>query len=716
MNDETRETKDLETLPLEEKSLGVEVRLSEGEEEELSGYIRAAYGEIKTDRTVLENEWADNQNRYESTFAKASGPWPGSSDIRPPLSRVVSDTLQATFMNSLFGNRSKVKAFPIGADDAPKAEKNQKFMKYVLDQEVGFYDLADKFTTDFLGPTGNAFLEPRYVVDQEDREENVCEYVHQDPNDPTSPTQKMERVDTYTETIFDGIRVDVISSEHIYAGPAWENALEAAERDILIKVMPQSLEEIRRKAKGVNPKYHNVDRLEMLPSYTDPSYLQLAKQRADGITKEYLKGRQVIRNAEVYLWWKIKGDKEERIIVTMDIESGVIFRVIKGRCRIVHLKAFPVRGRFWGRSPISIIKSLQKHLDAVVNQRVDAGTIANLPHGFYRAGGTFNPQVFSIMPAHMYPVENPGDVAWAPTPHVDSSLYNEEAKVWEYIERLFGLNENQQGVANKSATTATEAIEISRRASVKFGAPFQRIVHQLNPLLKHIHDLNYEFAPSEKQFRILGRDGIAVFAKYTRDDSKARLNYAFEIETIFDEQLARDTMMLFYRMFSVKPQIMMNPAYDYRLTRDTMDAIAGDSTAYLPVPEEAKLPSAEEAIQLILSGEIIEPKPGIDAENYLRVFAAFINEEEFRTFRNDQQQAIFSFFAKVKFMKEVLDKFGLNQSGKFEGAMDQMMGGLPPVTANRNPSQTFNKLRVGETGNSAMRQPGNAMKGAMASV
>lgn len=713
MNEETRETVDLETLPLEEKSLGVEVRLSEGQEEELSGYIRAAYGEIKADRTALESEWADNQNRYEATFAKATGPWPGSSDIRPPLSRVVCDTLQAIYMNSMFGNRSKVRAYPIGADDAPKAAKNEKYMKYVLDQEVGMYDLADKFTTDFLGPTGNAFLEPRYVVEQEDREEQITETIQTNPDDTQSPKQTIQRMDTYTETIFDGDKVDIISSEHIYAGPAWENALEAAERDILIKVMPQSLEEIRRKAKGVNPKYHNVDKLEMLPSYQNPSLLQLAKQKVDNITKEYLKGRQVIRNSEVYLWWKIKGEKEERIIVTMDIESGVIFRVIKGRCRIVHLKAYPVRGRFWGRSPLSIIKPLQKHLDAVVNQRVDAGTIANLPHGFYRAGGTFNPQVFSIMPAHMYPVENPGDVAWAPTPKVDSSLYNEEAKVWEYIERLFGLNENQQGVANRQATTATEAIEISKRSSVKFGSPFQRIIHQLNPLLKHLHDLNYEFAPAEKTFRILGRDGVPVFAKYTREDSKARLNYAFEVETIFDEQLARDTMLLAYRLWSVKPQIMMNPAYDYRLCRDAMEAVIGDSTAYLPVPTEAKLPSAEEAIQLILAGERLEPKPGIDTENYQRVFAAFIDDEEFKTFRNDQQQALFDFFAKVKLMQEVFDKFNLNQSGKFEWAMNEMM---PPVSSNRNPSQKFNQIKVGEKGASAMENNKNGMRGALASV
>lgn len=714
MNEETRQTLDLETLPMEENTLGVEVKLSTAQEDELSGYIRSAYGELKTERTQLENEWADNQHRIESTFPKATGPWPGSSDIRPPLSRVVSETLHATYMNSYFGKRSKVRAQPIGPDDAPKASKNERYMRYCLDNEVGLYDVADKFTADFLGPTGNAFVEPRYVVEQEEREEEIIQEVRENPDDYTSPKRVFRRVDTYTETLFDGVKWDVIPSEHIYAAAGWENAAEAAERDLLIKVMPQSLEEIRRKAKGAKPKYHNVDLLESLPSYSATSLLTEAKQRTDSITKEYLKGRIEIRNSEVYLWWKIRGEKEERIIVTMDIESGTIFRVIKGRCRITHLKPFPVRGRFWGRSVISIVKPLQKHIDAIVNQRVDAATLANLPYGLYRATGTFNPQAHSIMPAHMYPVENPQDVVWAPTPKVDSSLYNEEAKIWEYIERMFGLSENAQGLASKSTTTATEAIEVSKRASVKFGDQFQRVIHQLNPALQHTHDLNYEFAPPDKQFRIAGRDGLPVFDKYTRDDSEARLNYSFEVQTIFDEQLARDTWLLAFRMWRGDPQIMMHPAYLYRLTRDAMETVIGDSTGYLPVPEEAKLPSAEEAIHLLLAGEIMEPKPGIDAENYCRVFANFIDAEEFRTLRNDQQTAVFGFFMKVRFMKEVFEKYNLNMSGKFDGMMDQ--AGLPPVTASRNPSQTFNRLRVGESSGSAMQNNHNGMKGAMANA
>jgi len=175
-------------------------------------------------------------------------------------------------------------------------------------------------------------------------------------------------------------------------------------------------------------------------------------------------------------------------------------------------------------------------------------------------------------------------------------------------------------------------------------------------------------------------------------------------------------MMLAFRMWRSDPQVMLNRAYLYRLTRDAMDSVIGDSTAYLPVPEEAKLPSAEEAIQLVLAGERLEPKPGIDPENYLRVFVSFIDAPEFKTFRNDQQHAILAFFAKVKFMKEVFDKFNLNNSGQYEGMMNQMAGGMPPVTANKNPSQTMNQMKVGETGNSAMQNNKNGMKGAMAGV
>jgi len=693
-----RETLNLSSLPVEERALGVEVRLNPAEEQELSNYIRSSYTEMKSDRTSLEMEWADNLQRYEAVLPKPMGPWPGSSDIRPPLSRVVTDTLCALWMNSLFGNRSKVRANPIGPDDIAKARKNEEFARYVLDNEVLFYDVMDRATAQFLGPTGNAFLEPRYVVEKELREERVMEEI-EDPMDPAAPKQRVERVDEYEETVFDGVRVDLISAEHIFApGAPYASAQEAAERDILIKLMPQTVEEIRRKAKGKRPKYHNVDLLDLLMATETKSHMTYAKEKVDHITKEYLKGRRVVNTAEAYLWWNVPGSgdqREQRIIVTLDIDTGIIFRVIKGRCRIVHIKPYPVPGRFWGRSPISIVKPIQKNIDAVVNQFIDAGTIANLPVGFYRAGGTFNPQMFSLTPAHMYPVENPGDVAWAPTPKPDNSLPVIEQLMWQYIERLFGLNEIIQGAGSRNITTATEAIEVSRRAAVKFGAPFQRTIHQLNPLLQHIHDLNYEFAPEEKTYRVIGRDGLPVFNKYTREDSKARLNYAFEVETIFDEQLARDTMLLAYRMWRTDPQVMLNRASLYRFTRDAMEAIIGDSSPYLPVPEEAKLPSAEEAIQLLLSGERVDPKPGIDAENYVRVLAAFIDSAEFQQLRNDQQRAIFAFFAKVKFMLETFEKFNLNMDGKFDGLMESMAGSLPQMSVGKNPSSTFNNVRMG---------------------
>lgn len=698
-----RSLKDLTSLPVEDKSTGVELRLSQEREDELGNYLRMVYVEMKADRSPLETEWADNVARYESEFPKFKGPWPGSSDIRPPLSRVVSDTLQALYLDSLFGKSSKIRASPVRPDDAAKCSKNEEYQNYQAKEEYDLYGLADKFTADFLGPTGNSFLEPRYIVETEEREEEIITLEPVNPDDPLSEKQETRKVDVYEETLFDGVKVDLISSDYIFAGPSWENAQEAAERDVLIKLMPQSVEEIRRKMKGMSPKYHNVDAFEYLVGKKESTSLQQARQKIDRITKDHLKNRVVINTAEAYLWWKLddpknlNNQKMERLIVTFDADSGIVFRVIKGRCRIVHLKPFPVRGRFWGRSPITIVKPLQKHLDAIVNQRVDAGTIANLPFGFYRAGGTWNPQTFSIAPAHFYPTENPGDVVFADTPKLDSSLYNEEAKIWEYIERLFGLNENIQGMQSKGDNTATESLEVAKRSAVKFGAPFKRVINQLKPLFYHIHELNKEFTPANKTYRVLGRDGVPVFSKFTRDDSDARLNFEFDVQTIYDEQLMRDTWLLAFKLWRNDPQIALSPAYLYRLTQKAMQNVVGDTSAYLPVPEEAKLPSAEESIELILQGERLEPKPGIDPVHYLRVFAGFIDSPDFGQITNKQQQDIFAFFSKVKLMKEVFDKFGLNNSGIFPTPpQSQLGGGGSSVSVGQQPSSKFNNMRVAE--------------------
>lgn len=704
MSDTTSERSltNLTSLPIEEKTGGVDLRLGDAQEQELGDYLRMVYLQLKADRTPLEREWADNIQREESTFPAAQGPWPGSSDIRPPLTRVVKDTLHALYMQSLFGSTSKLRCTPTRPDDAGKALKNEQYQNYQLNEEIFFYELMDKAAMDFVGPTGNAFLEPRYVVETEEREEKVETEEPENPDDPMSPKKKTTKKETYEDVIFDGVKVDLVMSEFIFAAPIWESAQEAAERDVLIKVMPQSIEEIRRKLKGMTPKYHNEDDFEYLAGKKEPNLLQLARMKIDNNTKNYLRDRVVLNTAECYLWWKINDPadktqtKMERLIVTVDIDSGTVFRVIKGRCRMAHLKPFIVRGRFWGRSPHALVKPIQKHLDAITNQLVDAGTMANLPFGFYRAGGTWNPQTFSIAPAHFYPTESPGDVAFAPTPRVDNSFQLQAEKCWEWVERLFGLSENVQGLNNNKQTTATESLEVSKRAAVKFGAPFKRVVSQLKPLFYNIHDLNQQFTPPEKTFRVVGRDGVPIFQKFTPDEAKARLNFEFEVQTIYDEQLMRDTWMLAWHTWAVYPPVATAPAYAYRLTQKAMQSVIGDTSAFLPVPEEAKLPSAEEAIGLLLHGEKLEPQPGIDPVHYLRVFAAFIDGEDFKELTNIQQHTIFDFFAKLKFMKETLDKFHLNNSGVF-----QMPGGQPPMpppgaTVGRQPSRVFNSMKIGQ--------------------
>lgn len=419
-------TLDVETLPLEEKTEGVEVRLSLDQELDLSRHVLSAYRDLKTSRVPLESEWADNLHRYEGTFQKRQGPWQNSSDIRPPLSRAVVDAMHALYMNSFFGRAPQiVRVQPIGVDDVAKSRKNEDYLNWQLTEEIDFYSVLDKAALDFLGPTGNSFLEPRYVIEKEDREERVTERIF----DPlTGKTQMRSKTENRSNVLFDGIKIDVIPSECIYAAPHWEEgAAQAAWEDVLIKKVPATLESIRRKAKGLQPKYHNVDVLESwIARESRENLMAQARREVDRIQADFVTGRKLVEIGEAYLRWPYKG-KDEPMIVTLDLNSGVILRVIKGRCRIVHLGPYLVRGRFWRRPLLSILKPIQKNMDAIVNQRIDAGTLANLLFGFYRASGTFDPQVHKIEPGKFYPVDNPGDVVFANPPRVDPSFYREEA-------------------------------------------------------------------------------------------------------------------------------------------------------------------------------------------------------------------------------------------------------------------------------------------------
>jgi hypothetical protein len=98
-----------------------------------------------------------------------------------------------------------------------------------------------------------------------------------------------------------------------------------------------------------------------------------------------------------------------------------------------------------------ILYGLNNELDYIHNQRLDYGTIQNLPFFFYRASSGLNPVQLKLGPGMGVPVDDPqGDVNFPRVSGGTGYGFQEEAQVTRYAENASGIT--QFALGSHSAT------------------------------------------------------------------------------------------------------------------------------------------------------------------------------------------------------------------------------------------------------------------------
>ena len=151
---------------------------------------------------------------------------------------------------------------------------------------------------------------------------------------------------------------------------------------------------------------------------------------------------------------------------------------------------------------------------------------------------------------------------------------------------------------------------------------------------------------------------------------------------------------------------MQHPAAFYELTKQTMKAVGLEIN--IPKPEQAKTKSPFVEHDMIMAGKLVEPVIGEDLDEHLAAHEALIKSDEFKAWSEEAQMALILHRDKTMAQKSLLESANLNQSGIFPGAGPMGAEGTPAMTATRNPSQTFNNLKVGESGKSQKQNVQNS--------
>lgn len=718
----------VESLP-EQYADSATIKLSGEKKRKISARLKQRLEDLKADRrsSGWERTKEADFNSYHMVAPKKALPYVGYPNLACPLTRIGVDTFHANVLFTFGGQNGRFTVLPelLSRSHMDSAERGAKYLTYVLNYESGLYSALDKADHN-ANQHDKGYLEARYCKEYvwETRwvtsTETVPE-INELTGEVTPKEVKRKKKERLKKCTFDGIKIESIDPECILRSPFIEDLEDAVKHDVVFKVKAYTQrfldENSRSYDKDIDPYFDAtaVKRIRDSASADVSSQLEKAKKDYDGYQLDAKVDTMPVELAEAHFWEDINGDGfAEKITVIFETASSEILRTTYGECRIVELKPRPIAGRADGQSVRQTSASIIDEWEAIHNARVAKGQWANLPIIFYRAGGRFNPQTQTLIPGKAYPVDDPSSVTSPQFGQVDISYFNEEKILLDYFERIMALGDSIQGVVSKGDQTATESINAQQRAGIRLSTPINRIANSLNKLVGHIWELNKQCAPEEKEFMVAGiGDGTPVFDKITSKDYDTLVSYRLNLATMFDVQMVRDSAMMNYKIFMADPQVMNNPAAMYENTRRLMKATSWELN--IPKPEQAYAQSPFLKIDLLKMGKPVEPKLGEDTTEALIAYDAVIRSDDFKEWRPEHQKAFIVLRDKTQMQQMTLQAANLNQSGIFEG-MGPQGTPMPPqqgLTVSKNPSETMNRLKIGEGNKSAQANVKNAMTGGM---
>lgn len=220
----------------------------------------------------------------------------------------------------------------------------------------------------------------------------------------------------------------------------------------------------------------------------------------------------------------------------------------------------PSKERSFGVGVAEMLWSLNNHIDAVHNIKLDNGVLASMQWGVYRAGSTFKPDTFKVRPGDLIPVEDINDIRSMQVPYLGQFGDNEELALTGYGEKLLAVNDinlgnlTGRGVAG-ALRNATGASFVDRQANIQLHPHLSRIARCVRRFLGDLFILSRSRMDEQLFFRVTGEDGRAIFGKATREELRGEFDFTIEVNLAASseaERQQRATLML---------QTILNPTF-----------------------------------------------------------------------------------------------------------------------------------------------------------
>ena len=536
--------------------------LSIGQKAEIVAYIKKLVDDCTTGRS----EWKANLDEcidlYEGIRPPKSDPWPNCSNVTTRVTAMHSKLMHAKLYPAIW-NDNLIHWRPREKNDLEAAETVGKFMSWVVQQELRLGDKIDDILHDLI-VYGTVAIKIRW--DTEYRNVRDKE---------TGGYKKIARQKACVENI---------PIDNVYIPNTWTTEDQSPYIAHNAYMTLPDIKDLKNRGHFVC----NDEDLKKIQTHIDtniPTGIVKKQQEILGLA-EYLShvNTTPLRLIECYIPWDINGELVESVFVIN--YDGDVYLSGKPLTAISPTGTRPiVIGQFIRKSNLpygsglpELMKGLAHELDAIHNQRIDAGTVTISPFGVYRAASSFSPNKVKLGPGTMVPVDDINDVKFVQFPAGGlATSFQEERIIIEYIEKLTATSAYQMGRESevaKSRATATGTMAIisqGEQAYTLMGIRTQRIVARL---LGRILEMYQCFMPTGLVDRVLGADEAPMFPNgLTKEDIIGNYDaYMTLDQTSGNKQMERQVNASLIQMAPNLLSISQDPR-GYRMAEDFLKSM-----------------------------------------------------------------------------------------------------------------------------------------------
>lgn len=689
--------------------------------------IKRFYETDMQDRSMFIEDRLQRQAKYRLWSERESLPWEDASDIPLPDLMTDSLRMQDTLYNAVIGFGKPVGAVPMRREDEEKVEGVDNLLHHQLfldmDGEGLIGDMAETFINDggftvfipwiredkefsdlrIMAPIPAEVTPDQYFQEllqiefpdalsvepmrktgwswrvrlRDERPINVEFYTMKDG--------KVEMVIERVVRVFDGPRPmakDIDEVLHPWRAanlqPPGPSNPGGASHVILID--HPTLDEVVRLQKSGFYDLLTREDLDMLSvTAVDRSYDQMQAQRDDfqGTAEEReipnVESHKKLTRLMCFDMYDIDGDGiDEDVIWWMIKETETICKVKRltemypanpPRRPFAEATMIPVKGRRIGISYLEMGEGLHDASKELIDQTIDAGTIASSPFFFYKSTSLQKPEILTLAPGEGFPMADPTNDINFPNIQNSSQAFglNMLTVLGQMRERLTMVGDLQAGKvpAGKSSALRTSGgiQQLISQAEARPERILRRFFLGMAEMYRQMHELNERFLPKDKQVKVSGTldPGKDPYQNIS-DTSMIKGRFTFNFKANLFNMTKGNLQNALGSIMSVvvSPLALQagitDPDKIYRLFRKYIESWGQNADEYLkaPTPQSGQqLIQAEEAIISIMNDTLPGGFPFEGFVAHLDKLTAFAQSNEFGLLTANQIQIFGQYYQQV---------------------------------------------------------------------